>query len=129
MQTARADYRRHTESWQANLDTLKNTVQQEITSYNRIRPQLSATQRLEKEARIIQRQKQYLDYKKSITQQAAAEEARTTAEVVRKADLLMKQYGQDQGYDLVFAATEAGTIVYGKEAKNITSDLINFLNK
>lgn len=129
MQLARTQYHQHTAVWQANLDTLKNTVQREVDTYSHVRQQLSPAQRRTQEAQILQRQRQYFTYKKAISQQAAEEEARTTAEVVRKADRLMKQYGQEHGYDLVLAATEAGTVVYGREGSDITSEVIRALNK
>lgn len=129
MQTARVHYRQQVDAWQANLDTLKNTVQQELDAYHRLRAGLSPAQRQQQEARLAQRQKQYFDYKQAITQKAAEEEARSTAEVVRKADVLMKQYGKDHGYDLVLAATEAGTVVYGREGRDITTEVTQALNK
>jgi outer membrane protein len=129
MQTARVHYRQQVEAWQTNLDTLKHTVQQELNTYHRLRPTLAPAQRQQQEARLAQRQKQYFDYKQAITQKAAEEEARSTAEVVRKADTLMKQYGKEHGYDLVLAATEAGTVVYGREGRDITTEVIQALNK
>jgi outer membrane protein len=129
MQAARVHYRQQVEAWQANLDTLKNTVQQELDAYRRLRPGLAPAQRQQQEARLAQRQKQYFDYKQAITQKAAEEEARSTAEVVRKADALMKQYGKEHGYDLVLAATEAGTVVYGREGRDITTEVTQALNK
>ncbi len=129
MQAARVRYRQQVEVWQANLDTLKQTVQQELDAYNRVRATLSPAARQAQEARLTQRQKQYFDYKKAITQKAADEEMRSTAEVVRKADALMKQYGKEHGYDLVLAATEAGTVVYGREGRDITTEVTQALNK
>jgi outer membrane protein len=129
MQGARQRYRQQVESWQANLDTLKNTVQQELDAYNKIRPTLPPAQRQVREARLTQRQKQYFDYKKAVTQKASQEEARVTDEVVRKADILMKQYGKEHGYDIVLAATDAGTVVYGREGRDITAEVIQALNK
>ena len=128
MQLARAAYRQHAEVWQANLDTLKNTVQREVDAYSHARKGLSPLQQRDREGRLLQRQRQYLSYKKAISQQAAVEESRATAEVVRKADQLMKQYGEEQGYDIVFAATESGGIVYSKDDKNITSEVIKYIN-
>jgi len=129
MQAARVQYRKQTEAWQANLDTLKQTVQQEIDEYNRTKTSLSPEQRRIRESRLAQRQKQFFDYKQAITQKAREEEARITEQVVRKADVLMKQYGKENGYDIVFAATEAGTVVYGREGKDITGEVLNALNK
>jgi outer membrane protein len=129
MQAARVQYRKQADTWQADLDTLKQTVQQELNAYNRVRATLSPEQRQTQEARLTQRQKQYFDYKKAITQKAADEEARLTGEVVRKADVLMKQYGKEHGYDIVFAATEAGTVVYGREGRDITAEVIQAINK
>lgn len=129
MQVARTQYRKQAEGWQANLDTLKQTVQQEIDAYNRVRATLSPEQRRVQETRLAQRQKQYFDYKKAISQKAVEEENRMTAEIVRKADVMMKQYGKDNGYDIILAATEAGTVVYGREGRDITAEVIRALNK
>ena len=41
----------------------------------------------------------------------------------------MKQYGKEHDYDLVIAATEAGTVVYGKEGRDITAEVIRAINK
>lgn len=129
MQQARSQYRKQTETWQANLDTLKLTVQQEIDAYNHVRATLTPEQRHKRENQLAERQKQYFGYKQAISQKAAEEETRATAEVVRKADVLMKQYGKENGYDLVLAATDAGTVVYGREGRDITAEVIRSLNK
>ncbi|MBO0360810.1 OmpH family outer membrane protein [Hymenobacter sp. BT186] len=129
MQDARVKYKQEAESWQANLDTLQHTVQQELDVYNRTRASLPATERRAREEQLAQRQQQYFTYKKAVTDKAAAEEARLTQEVISKADAFMRQYGEAHGYDIVFAATEAGTVVYGKEGVNITQEVIQALNK
>lgn len=129
MQAARLRYQQQVSAWQANLDSLKVTVQGEVDAYNQVRTQLSPAQRQVREDRLVQRQQQYYGYRKAIKQQSATEEARVTEEVVRKADKLMKQYGREQGYDLVLAATEAGTVVYGREGADLTSEVIKFINK
>lgn len=129
MQDARAQYKQQTEGWQANLDTLQQTVQQELDAYNRVRTSLTAAERRTREEVLAQRQQQYFTYKKAVTEKAAAEEARLTQDVVRKADAFMHSYGKDHGYDIVFAATEAGTVVFGKEGTNITEEVIQALNK
>ena len=129
MQTARAQYKQQSEGWQANLDSLQQTVQQELDAYNQRKATLSATERRGSEETLVKRQQQYFSYKKAVTEKAAVEEARLMQEVVQKADAFMRAYGKDHGYDIVFAATEAGTIVYGKTGVDITDEVIKALNK
>jgi outer membrane protein len=129
MQEARSRYQKQTDSWQANLDTLKQTVQQEIDDYNRVKTTLPAPQRTTREARLAERQRQYFDYKKALAGKATTEESRLTGEVVRKADAFMRVYGKEHGYDIIFAATEAGTIVYGREGTDITDEVVKAINQ
>ena len=129
MQDARAQYKQQAEAWQANLDTLKHTVQQELDAYNQVKATLPFTERRSREEQLAQRQQQYFSYKKAISDKAVVEEAHLTQEVVRKADTFMRQYGEEHGYDIVFAATEVGTIVYGKQGTDITQEVIKALNR
>ncbi|MCB2411151.1 OmpH family outer membrane protein [Hymenobacter lucidus] len=129
MQVAQATYQQEAAGWQANLDTLKQTVQQELDGYNRVRTSLPLAERAVREASLAKRQQQYFDYKKALGEKATTEEARLTGEVIQKADAFMRRYGKEHGYDIVFAATEAGTVVYGKEGMDITDEVIKAINE
>lgn len=128
MRDAKGAYQKQIITWQANLDTLKHTVQGEIDAYNQQRATLPASERHQQEERLAERQRQYLGYKKALADKAAEEEARLTGQAVLQADSLMRIYGKAHGYDIVFAATESGTIVYGREGIDITNDVIKALN-
>ncbi len=128
MHDAKGTYQQQVLGWQANLDTLKQTVQSEIDTYNKQRATLPAAERRTQEERLAERQRQYLGYKKAIADKAEEEEARLTGHAVQKADSLMRVYGKAHNYDIVFAASEAGTVVYGRDGIDITNDVIKALN-
>lgn len=103
-----------TKAWQLNLDSLTT----EISAL----PPTAIKARLAKE-------QQYLQYRETIQQQAAAEQRRLDKEVLDEVNAYIKQYGKEKGYDFILGATDSGNIVYAAEGTDVTEAILVELNK
>ncbi len=52
-----------------------------------------------------------------------------TAEIWNYINAGIKDYGEMEGYDYILGASGEGSLMYAKESKNITDDVLSFINK
>lgn len=67
--------------------------------------------------------------------QGALEEyyVRSSQDITRKVwdrlNPLMEQYGKERGFELLIGANGAGTVLYGSKSRDITDDLLHYINQ
>ena len=128
MQTASQAYQEKLKVWTANIDTLRSELQKEIEKYESTKTTLTPKEKELSEKLIQTRQKQFLDYQRSIEEKATREDQESTRAVLDKVNAYVKQYGEENGYDIIMAATESGNLVYAREGYNITEEILKGLN-
>ena len=50
-------------------------------------------------------------------------------EIFNKINEYMKEYGEEKGYSIIWGANGNGNIMYGEEGKNITEDVLKYINE
>lgn len=129
MQEASASYQKKLSIWTANIDTLRNELQQTIKKYEEQKPDLSKSQMAKEEKLIRTKQQQLIEYQRGIEEKAQKEDQEMTQRVLQRVNAFIKRYGETNGYDVIFAATESGNLVYAKDYLNITEEVLNGLNR
>jgi outer membrane protein len=129
MQAARAAYQQKTVIWKANIDTLTNEVQQQIFTYEKESPKMSAKERQLSQELIRTKQNQLAQYQNALNTQAQQEDQKMTGEVVSQINAYLKKYGESKGYKIILAATEYGNLAYADEQLDITAEVLEGLNK
>jgi outer membrane protein len=129
MQSARASYKLKAGAWQANIDTLANEVKQAIFKYEKESISMSAKERQLSQELIRNKQKDFNDYQQAMNAQAQQEDSKMTGEVVVQINSYLKKYGEQKGYKIILAATEYGNLAYANDALDITSAVLEGLNK
>ena len=129
MIVARKAYQQKALLWQANVDTLTNEVREEMAQYEKESATMSAKEKELAQELIRTKQQQLVDYQRAIKGQAQQEDQQMTTEVLTTVNAFITTYGKERGYDIVFAATDAGNIVYARESMDITEEVLNGLNK
>ena len=51
------------------------------------------------------------------------------AELTTKLKEAIRQYGKENNYTFILGANEGGSVLYGKDNKDITDELIRYLNQ
>jgi outer membrane protein len=128
MEAARKVYQLKANAWKANIDTLSSEIQNQIMNYEKSSKNLSAREKQLTEELIRTKQKQLYDYQQAISQQAKEEDDKMTQEVLSQIDGYIKKYGAGKGYKIVLGAAN-GNIVYADEALDITTEILDGLNK
>lgn len=64
-----------------------------------------------------------------IDQQIISLEGQVHAQVTKRLDEYIKLYAQKKSIDMIVGANGNGSLLYGKEERDITHDLIEFVNK
>jgi outer membrane protein len=126
---ARAAYQNKVTAWKANIDTLAQELQQDITKYQQENSKMTAREKELSKQLIQTKQQQLADYQKAINERAGAEDAEATRKVISEINSFIKTYGEQENYTIVFAATEYGNIAYAKDYLDITDNVIEGLNK
>lgn len=125
---AQQDYRKKTEAWQANVDTLRSDFQREIMAYNRDFEKLSPSERKEREKDLSARQQSLQQYAQSIEAKKKEEDDRITQGVLNQINSFVESYGKSHGYDIIFGTTNSGNLLYGENYLDITQDVLAAMN-
>ena len=107
------------------LDSLENQLE---SISNQIKDAKGAArEELLKEYELAQ-SKLRLDMNK-IEERVSSQDDMLTTGVVNQINDKIKVYAENKGYDLVIGVTLSGNVLYGSKAKDITDEVVEFLNK
>lgn len=126
---ARKVYQQKATGWKANIDTLANEVQQQIFKYEKESSNMTVKERELSQELIRTKQKQLAEYQQALNNQAQQEDSKMTSDVLTQVNSYLKKYGEQKGYTIILAATEYGNLAYADEALDITTEVLEGLNK
>jgi outer membrane protein len=129
MQIARQAYQKKMDVWQANIDTLTMEVQNGLKKYEKEQAYMTKRERDLSQELLNNKQRQLVDYQRAIQQKAQEEDQHMTTDVVQQINGFLMEYGKSRKFRIIFAATNAGNIVYAEDALDITVDVVARLNK
>lgn len=129
MVDARSEYAKKEKTWQANVDTLSSTVQRSIKNFEREMGTMTPKEQSLSRQLLTAKQKQLINYQRSIQSVAREESAKRTQVVVSQVDAFLSAYGKAHRYDLILVASSAGTIAYARPGLDITDEVLSELNK
>src|SRR5690606_17687182 len=75
------------------------------------------------------KQQQINNYQQAIQKQIQEEDKKATQTVVNDINDYVKEYGENNGYKLIFGASGSGNIMYASEGADLTDDILKGLNK
>jgi outer membrane protein len=128
MQAARKEFETKITPWKSNLDTLQREIEGKMKEYESKKAKLSSGEKKLMEELIKSKQEQYVNYQGVIQEKIQKEDQELTSNVLNKVNDYIKKYGQKNGYEIIFAATQYGNIIYAKEGRDITDDVLKGLN-
>ena len=128
MKEAQNLYQEKMSKWKSNIDTLRNDYQQAINKYNQEVKSLSVKEKQEREIYLRKQEDNLRQYAGTLEQKATEEDRKMSEGVLNQINSYVKEYGEKQGYDLILGITRDGNILYGKEAIDITDEVLKGLN-
>lgn len=124
-----ADFSVQLDTWQANLDTLEIELNQLMKRYEKDKNQLSSSEHKTLVAEINKKQQEYGQYQQLVEKKKYEENEKATSEVILEVVNFIENYGRKNNYDLILGKNLNGNIIYGKEVKDISDQIITELNK
>lgn len=126
MDEAKSVYEKKIQDWQEPLETLQKR-------YDEISSELKDTKEGEGKNKLIAEASR-IEYslgeqQKALEEKAKTENERLTRGVLDQVNSFIKEYAEKNGYQIVFGVTLSGNILYGNDAIDITSEIIDGLNK
>lgn len=80
----------------------------------------------------LQRQKKQLLYRElqqRFTEQNSTQNQQYTEAVLKQINQYTLEYGEKHGYDYIYGAAGNGSMMYAKEANDITKEVLQYINK
>ncbi|MEQ8477227.1 OmpH family outer membrane protein [Fulvivirga sp.] len=115
--------------WQSNVDTLKIDFQRAVDQFNRDFKNLSNEERNKRAEDLTRRENQLKSYSVAISEKIEVEDQKLMQEVLDQVNVLIEEYARKNNYDLILGTTDAGSILYGDDQLDITSDILEELNQ
>jgi len=129
MKVARQAFQQKASQWQANIDTLRAELDEQIKTYEAEKIGMTAKEMKLSEELIQTKRQQFIDYQKGIQQKSQQEDFQMTQQVLTEVNSFIEEYGRKKGYKIILGANNSGNIVYAEELLDITADLQKALSQ
>lgn len=129
MQEVEAEFNTRSESVKTQLDSLARGFQQEVQEYQSNMGNLSTAQRQEIEEELMRKQQTIQQQQQRMGNQLRQESDVVIDSIVDKVKDYVRDYGQENGYTYIFGSNESANIMYAKEGRDITDEILEKLNE
>jgi outer membrane protein len=110
------------------LDSISAPFQLKVQQYYQNQQKMSAKKRAEAES-VLQQEQQFLQSKQQQASQLLQMENQEKSEILTKrVDSFVADYAALNGFNLILGTSGKGTVLYGEESMDITSDILEILN-
>lgn len=125
----KGEYEKKLGTWKANIDTLTNEFNNEVSTYEKGKSKMSPKEKQLSEELLGNKRKQLENYRSAVADNAAKEDKETIAKVTSEINGFLKKYGESHRFEYILGATNTGNIIYAKHGKDITDDVLTELNE
>lgn len=77
---------------------------------------------------VLKKREEYVNWRTTFENEEEEVVANLRGKILAQISQYVKEYGDDNGYDYVFGAVSDGTLMYGSEADDITTEVKQFIN-
>lgn len=126
---AYADYQRKVMEWQANADTLKKSYQAQFASYKEGESSLSKMELERAQKKLLLERDKVQQYQQAIEIKSQEEDQKITEGLFKQIDAYVKEYAEQNGYDLIIGVGTDGNLLYGGESYDITEEVLDAINR
>ena len=123
-----ATYKVRNEVFQKRMDSIEKNFQVEVKAFQLAQSKMSQKKAQEKYnelGQINQQLTQQFQQDQAVLQQGFAKEMDS---VVKKMNAFVKDYGKTNGFAFILGQNEAGSVIYGEEASDLTKTITDALN-
>ncbi|MCB0711041.1 MAG: OmpH family outer membrane protein [Ignavibacteriae bacterium] len=128
IEDARIAFASQKEKWQREFNTLQSDYQKSLEKLDAEWTGLTKSEQQKRSDTIAAQKQNLIGYTQVLNEQAGEEEDRAIEKVMSHINECVRRYAEEHGYDVIYGATVEGSILYSKEALDITDELIKILN-
>lgn len=115
-------------TYEAKRDSIRQAFQLEINEAELKSRKMSQAD-LQKLSQELQQKDQVIAQRDQFEQQQIAQESQSQNDsLIKKVRNFVKDYGTKNGYDFILGSNEAGSVMYGNEASDLTQEILDALN-
>ena len=112
----------------AELEGLQTAFQAKVQEYYQNAPSMSDSKKTETE-QALQQEGQMIQGRQQQASQLLQQENQVRSEVlIKKIDSVVADYSKTKGFSLVIGTQGTGTVMYGEDSLDVTSEVIEALN-
>jgi outer membrane chaperone skp len=123
-----ATLKKQVDAYQLKRDSISKAFQAEAQAFDaqsKTLPQNVAQKKYNELMQKSQILQQHLQQEEMRIQQESQSQMDSLLSKVKKT---IKEYGKDKGYSFILGANDGGSVLYGKDNKDITEDVVKYLN-
>ena len=114
--------------YETRRDSVRQAFQLEINEAELKSRKMSQAD-IQKLSQELQQKDQMMSQRDQFEQQQIAQESQAQNDsLIKKVRNFVKDYGTKNGYDFILGSNEAGSVMYGKEASDLTQEILDALN-
>lgn len=76
-----------------------------------------------------QKEKLFLELQQRFSQKNSSQNQQFSEAIWKQINQYTLEYGKQEGYDYIFGATGNGSLMYAKDAQDITKEVLKYINK
>jgi outer membrane protein len=115
-------------TYESKRDSIRQAFQLEINEAELKSRKMSQAD-LQKLSQELQQKDQVIAQRDQFEQQQIAQESQAQNDsLIKKVRNFVKDYGTKNGYDFILGSNEAGSVMYGNEASDLTQEILDALN-
>jgi outer membrane protein len=129
MKDVEANFSTKSDSVKSQLDSIARVFQQEVQAYQQEMNSMSQAERQEKEQELMQKQQSIQQQQQMQGNRLREQSDAVVDSVVNKVKDYVADYGEENGYTYIFGSNESANIMYAKDGKDLTQEILDNLNE
>ncbi|GMQ23951.1 hypothetical protein Aoki45_06330 [Algoriphagus sp. oki45] len=115
--------------FEGDLQSRARGFEQEVATFQQTGGNMTPNQQRAKQEELMQKEQNLMTYRNNLMQELSADEATLYNEVYDQVQTYLNEYAKEQGYDVILSYTRGGAMWYASEAMDITTAVVEGLNK
>ncbi|MGM0635811.1 MAG: OmpH family outer membrane protein [Bacteroidota bacterium] len=129
MKNAEEKFQLKNENLTKELDSFAKAFQQKVQTYQSEMNQLSTFEQEKEEEKLIEEQRKIQQMQQEKTKELERESKDVADDIIAEMRDKIAKYGEKNSYTYIFGSNETSNILYAKKGKDITIEVLNYLNK
>ena len=117
------------EAFKSRTDSLRSAFELEIKEAE-LKARKMSQSAIQKLSQELQQKEQLLSQRVQFEQQQIAQESQKLNDsIINRVKAFVQDYGKSNNFNFILGSNEAGSVLYGEEASDLTQDILKALNE